>query len=188
VLYEGEHAIVAGPARSGKSLTLWTLAQTLRASGQPLHIAATGGRRSPLPDCPALDRYAPAAEAGAMLAQLRVQQSPVVLLIDDAEGFDDVDGAIAGLLGAGRHDLHVIAAARADALRSLYSHWTQEIRKSKVGLLLRPSIDYDGDLVGTTLPRRAPVQMTVGRGYLSHNGEAEIIQVALPGGWDHALR
>jgi S-DNA-T family DNA segregation ATPase FtsK/SpoIIIE len=115
-----------------------------------------------------------------MLAQLRVQQGPVVLLIDDAEGFDDVDGAIAGLLGAGRHDLHVIAAARADSLRSLYSHWTQEVRKSKVGLLLRPNIDYDGDIVGTTLPRRAPVQMSVGRGDLSHNGEVEIVQVALP--------
>jgi len=44
-----------------------------------------------------------------------------------------------------------------------------------VGLLLRPQIDYDGDLVGTTLPRRAPVQMTVGRGYLAHNGEIEIV-------------
>ena len=38
----------------------------------------------------------------------------------------------------------------------------------------------DGDIVGATLPRRAPVQMTVGRGYLSHNGEAEIVQVAVP--------
>jgi S-DNA-T family DNA segregation ATPase FtsK/SpoIIIE len=179
VLYEGEHAIVAGPARSGKSLTLWTLAQTLRAAGG-VHLAATGGRRSPLQDCPVLDRYAPAAEAGAMLALLRVQAGPVVLLIDDAEGFDDADGAIAGLLAAGRPDLHVIAAGRADSLRTLYGHWTAEVRKSKAGLLLRPNIDFDGDLVGATLPRRAPVQMTVGRGYLAHNGEAEIIQVALP--------
>jgi S-DNA-T family DNA segregation ATPase FtsK/SpoIIIE len=103
-----------------------------------------------------------------------------VLLIDDAEGFDDADGAIAGLLAAGRPDLHVIAAGRADSLRTLYGHWTAEVRKSKAGLLLRPNIDFDGDLVGATLPRRAPVQMTVGRGYLAHNGEAEIIQVALP--------
>jgi S-DNA-T family DNA segregation ATPase FtsK/SpoIIIE len=184
VLYESEHAIVAGPARSGKSLTLWAIAETLaaaRGDGE-LHLAGIGGRRSPLGDCPALDRYAGAAEAGALLAQLRVQSGPVVLLIDDAEGFDDADGAISGLLGAGRGDLHVIAAARADSLRSLYSHWTKEVRQSKVGLLLRPNIDYDGELVGTTLPRRAPVQMTVGRGYLSHNGEAEIIQVALPDG------
>ena len=31
-----------------------------------------------------------------------------------------------------------------------------------------------------TLPRRAPVQMVTGRGYLAHNGELEIVQVALP--------
>ena len=48
-----------------------------------------------------------------MLAQLRVHSGPLVLLVDDAEGIDDADGAIAGLLGAGRPDLHVVAAARA---------------------------------------------------------------------------
>ena len=63
------------------------------------------------------------------------------------------------------------------ALRSLYGHWTQEVRKSKVGLLLRPNIDYDGDLAGATLPRRAPVAMTVGRGYLVHNGELPAVRV-----------
>ena len=117
-----------------------------------------------------------------MLAQLRVHSGPIVLLVDDAEGIDDADGAIGGLLSAGRPDLHVVAAARADSLRTLYSHWTKEIQRSKVGLLLRPNIDYDGDLVGATLPRRAPVQMVTGRGYLAHNGELEIVQVAKPEG------
>jgi S-DNA-T family DNA segregation ATPase FtsK/SpoIIIE len=181
VLYEGEHAIVAGPARSGKSLTLWTIAEMLRGNGDVL-LAAVAGRRSPLPDCPALDQVAAAAEAGAMLARLRVHSGPIVLLVDDAEGIDDADGAIGGLLSAGRPDLHVVAAARADSLRTLYSHWTKEVQRSKVGLLLRPNIDYDGDLVGASLPRRAPVQMVTGRGYLAHNGELEIVQVAKPEG------
>ena len=178
VLYESEHAIVAGPARSGKSQTLWTIAAALKGTG--VHIAAIAGRRSPLHECPAVDRVAsPGGDATAMLALLRAQAGPVVVLIDDADGIDDVDGAVAGLLGA-RPDLHVVAAARADSLRSLYGHWTQEVRKSKVGVLLRPSIDYDGDLVGANLPRRAPVQMGVGRGYLAHNGELDIVQVAQP--------
>ena len=30
--------------------------------------------------------------------------------------------------------------------------------------------------------------MTVGRGYLAHNGEAEIVQVALPDAAGHTLR
>jgi S-DNA-T family DNA segregation ATPase FtsK/SpoIIIE len=189
VLYEGEHALVAGPARSGKSTALWTLAQALRAASQatrgdgpPLHIAAVGGRRSPLGDCPALDRYAGAGgEASALMAQLRLIEGPVVLLIDDAETFDDADSAIEGVLAAAKPDLHVIAAGRADTLRSSYGHWSQTVRRSKNGILLRPDIDLDGDLVGVNLPRRAPVAMLVGRGYLAQNGDVELVQMALSG-------
>jgi S-DNA-T family DNA segregation ATPase FtsK/SpoIIIE len=97
-----------------------------------------------------------------------------VVLVDDAEAVEELDGLLK------RPGVHVVAAARADALRSLYGHWTQDVRRSKVGVLLRPDIDLDGDLVGVTLPRRAPVQMVTGRGYLAHNGELEIVQVALP--------
>jgi S-DNA-T family DNA segregation ATPase FtsK/SpoIIIE len=100
------------------------------------------------------------------------------LFVDDAEGFEDVDEAIGGLLSAGRPDLHVIAAGRSDALRSLYRHWTQTVRRSKNGILLRPNIDLDGELAGVTLPRRSPVPFVVGRGYLAQNGELEIVQVA----------
>jgi S-DNA-T family DNA segregation ATPase FtsK/SpoIIIE len=173
VLYEGEHALVAGPPRSGKSSTLWTIASSMRA-----------GRGSPLSDCPALDRYAGAGgEASALFSTLRVAPGPVVLFVDDAEGFEDVDEAIQGLLSGGRPDLHVVAAGRSDALRSLYRHWTQTVRRSKNGLLLRPNIDMDGELAGVTLPRRSPVPFVVGRGYLAQNGELEIVQVATaPGG------
>ncbi|GIF07977.1 FtsK/SpoIIIE domain-containing protein [Actinoplanes siamensis] len=177
-LYEGEHALIAGPARCGKSTTLLGLAAALRGRA---HLAATGGRRSPLRDCPGLDRFAPSGGAAtAMLAELRTVDGPAVLLLDDAETFDDADGAIAGLLGAARPDLHVIAAGRSDSLRTLYGHWTQTLRRSKVGLLLRPNIDLDGDLLGVTLPRRAPVRLGPGRGYLVHNGEWDIVQTAAP--------
>jgi S-DNA-T family DNA segregation ATPase FtsK/SpoIIIE len=179
VLYEGEHALVAGPPRSGKSSTLWTIASSLRAGRGDVHLAGVGGRRSPLSECPALDRYAGAGgEASALFATLRVVAGPVVLFVDDAEGFEDVDEAIQGLLSVGRPDLHVIAAGRSDALRSLYRHWTQTVRRSKNGLLLRPNIDMDGELAGVTLPRRSPVPFVVGRGYLAQNGELEIVQVA----------
>jgi S-DNA-T family DNA segregation ATPase FtsK/SpoIIIE len=179
MLYEGEHALVAGPARSGKSSALWTIASSLRNGGADIHLAAAGGRRSPLSACPALDRYAGAGgQASALFATLRAVPGPVVLFVDDAEGFEDVDEAIGGLLSAGRPDLHVIAAGRSDALRSLYRHWTQTIRRSKNGLLLRPNIDMDGELAGVTLPRRSPVPFVVGRGYLAQNGEMEIVQLA----------
>jgi S-DNA-T family DNA segregation ATPase FtsK/SpoIIIE len=184
VLYEGEHALVAGPARSGKSSALLTIAQSLRdGAGQRVHLAATGGRRSPLRECPALDRFASAGgDATAMLAQLRTLTGPVVVLIDDAEDFEDADGAIAGLLSAAGPDVHVIAAGRSDALRTRYGHWTKTVAQSKTGVLLRPNVDYDGDLLGAALPRRAPVRMVDGRGYGVQNGEVGIVQVGVAPG------
>ena len=51
--------------------------------------------------------------------------------------------------------------------------------RAKSGVLLRPNVDMDGDLLGTVLPRRPPVSMAVpGRGYIVVNGEARIVQVA----------
>jgi S-DNA-T family DNA segregation ATPase FtsK/SpoIIIE len=174
LLYEGEHALVAGPARCGKSTALQTLASVLDPVAG---ITATGGRRSPLRE---LDGFVSPAELAAKLARLRTESGPAVLFIDDAETFDDTDGAIAGLLSAGRTDLHVIAAGRSDSLRSLYGHWTATVRRSKTGVLLRPNIDLDGDLLGVTLPRRSPVRLGAGRGYLIHNGDWDIIQTAAP--------
>ena len=117
-------------------------------------------------------------DATALLARLHAVAGPVVLLIDDAETFEDTDGAIMGLLSAARPGLHAVAAGNADALRKLYSGWTQAVRRSKTGVLLRPNIDYDGELLGVTLPRRAPVRMVPGRGYLVANGDTEVVQLA----------
>jgi S-DNA-T family DNA segregation ATPase FtsK/SpoIIIE len=177
-LYEGEHALIAGPARSGRSTALLTLAAGLRRAGG-VRVAGTGARRSPLRDCADLDEFAERGGAmTAMLARLRSAAGPTVLLIDDADSFDDADQAIAGLLSTNRPDLHVIVAGNADALLSTYGGWTQTIRKSRTGLLLRPAPDAHGTLVGVALPRRAPVHLGVGRGYLVHNGDLEIVQVA----------
>ena len=194
VLYEGEHALIAGPARSGKSTALWTIVESLRGAGgaasrdaggtgagRAVYIAGVGGRRSPLRDCPALDRFAaPGGEATALFAQVRTIQGPAVVLIDDAESLDDADGAIADLLSSAGPQLHVIVAGRSDNLRSMYGHWTKTVARSKTGILLRPNIDLDGDLLGAALPRRAPVRMIVGRGYVALNGDVGIVQVALP--------
>lgn len=185
VLYEGDHALVAGPARSGKSTTLLTLAEALRnGSSDELYLAATAGRRSPLHESELFDHTALiGAETTAMLTLLRARSGPVVLFIDDAEQFDDADGVIVGLMSAARLEVHIIATARADILRGLYGHWARKpLVIAKTGVLLRPNIDVDGDLLGATLPRRAPVRMVTGRGYAVHNGEVEIVQVALPAG------
>ena len=75
---------------------------------------------------------------------------------------------------------HIVAAGRSDDLRSLYSHWTKTLRKARAGLLLQPNVDYDGELLGVTLPRKSMVPLTLGRGYLCQSGGTTLVQSAGP--------
>ena len=177
-VYEGEHVLVTGPARSGKSTLLLGLAEVVRGSGTA--VWGVCGRRSPLP-LAGLDRCAVGEEdAAALLAAARVHKGTLVVLVDDAEQFADNDQAFAGLLSARTSDLLVVAAGRSDDLRSMYSHWTKAIRKARCGVLLQPNVDYDGELLGVNLPRRAPVAVTPGRGYVVSGGIVDFLQAMSP--------
>ncbi|WP_187977395.1 FtsK/SpoIIIE domain-containing protein [Mycetocola sp. JXN-3] len=181
-IYDGEHVLIAGPARSGKSTLLRAIADSLRSQAQTTPVAVWGiaDRRSPLVDAN-LDRIAVGSEeVAALIASLRLERGPVVLLIDDAERFEDTDQSITNLLGSGRSQLCVIASGRSADLRSLYGHWTKVLRKSRCGVLLQPDVDYDGELLGVTLPRRSPVAATVGRGYVCVGGTAAFAQTMSP--------
>ncbi|HEY2703278.1 MAG TPA: FtsK/SpoIIIE domain-containing protein [Candidatus Dormibacteraeota bacterium] len=180
-LFEGDHALVAGPARSGKSSVLCIIAEVVARAQSGIVCAGIAPRRSPLRESPDLDHLAAdPAEVGALLAAIAADGRPHVVLIDDADALDDGDGAIATLLHRGRPDVHLVVAGRADALRPLYGHWTQTVRGSKLGLLLRPNLDLDGELLGTPLPRRVPVAMGDGRGYLIDSSGVDILQAARP--------
>ena len=183
-LYEGEHGLVAGPARSGKSTVLLGLVETLRGlttpDGRAPLVYGLCQRRSPLAGAP-LDKVAVGTEElAALIASVRLARGPVVLLIDDAEQFEDSDSSIAGLLSGGPANLHIIAAGRSDDLKSLYSHWTKTLRKSRAGVLLKPNLDYDGDLLGVVLPRKSLVPLSVARGYLCQSGTSQLVQTAGP--------
>jgi len=183
-IYEGEHVLLAGPARSGKSTLLLAIAEALRGANGPdgSRVAVWGAcdRRSPLADAD-LDRVAVGpADLPALLAALRLEKGPIVLLVDDAERFEDTDQAFAGLLASNPPGLCIIAAGRAAELRGLYAHWTKTLRKSRCGVLLQPDADFDGELLGATLPRRAPVAVTAGRGYLCVGGGVSFIQSMSP--------
>lgn len=177
----GDHALVTGPARSGKSTTLNVLAEMFAKLGTGTAVYGVALRRSSLRDDPHLDAVAVDTAGVSELARtIQDRGEPAVLLIDDADGVDDVDGALARVLTARRDDVWCIAAGRADLLRTQYGHWTMEVRRSRTGLALRPNVDLDGDLWHTPLPRRSARAMPVGRGYLVHEGAAELVQVAPP--------
>lgn len=182
--YEGEHILIGGIARSGKSTTLLAIAEVLqagaKASGQPLEIWAICGRRSPLQHAGFANCAVGPEDATALLTRARIHRGPLVLLVDDCEQFEDEDGSFAGLISGRRTDLLMVVAGRSDDLRTMYSHWSKAIRKARCGVLYQPNVDLDGDLLGVTLPRRAPLPVTQGRGYMVTGGAVEFIQAASP--------
>jgi len=182
-VYEGEHVLVAGSARSGKSSLLLALAAAVRGQQTPQGTVQVWGvctRRSPLVEAE-LDRVAVGGDdAKTLLGALMLENGPVFLLVDDAEQFEDSDRMLEQLITSGRPGLCIIAAGRSADLRSLYSHWTKTLRKSRLGVVLQPDIDYDGDLLGLTLPRQAPVDLTPGRGYMGVGGRQALVQTISP--------
>jgi S-DNA-T family DNA segregation ATPase FtsK/SpoIIIE len=174
-LGDGDHVVVCGPSRSGKSTALAGLARVARAARADLPVFAVVPRRSPLRDCSEVDTV---LETAGGLRSLLDQTAPALVLIDDAAAVDDFDGVLAELAAYPPPGVHVIAAAPADLLRAAYGHWTAALRRSRLGVALKPNPAVDGDIWQTMLPRRGPAQFAPGRGYLVVEGDCELIQVA----------
>jgi len=179
-VHPAEHVLIAGPARSGRSGLLCALARLLTDAAAELEVTVVACRPSPLRELSGRRGIAgvvtSAAELPDELTRVAAASCPQVVVVDDAELLDDPSGAVDALIRRGLPDVHVIAAGRADLLRTLYGHWTQTVRRSGCGVLLRPDVDFDGDLLSVRLPRQAPVPVSVARGWLVNDGEAEFIQ------------
>jgi S-DNA-T family DNA segregation ATPase FtsK/SpoIIIE len=174
LLHAGEHALVTGPARCGKSNVLAFALESLLAAGLP--AVAIGTHRSRLPG-QLTGREEIARQIEAVLSAEQSAHRTVVL-VDDADAVDD-GGMLERLVAARRPDVHLIAAARGDRLRSLFRHWTNEVRRSVNAVLLRPD-DGDAEVVGVRLPRATGV-LPPGRGWLVCDGIAELCQFAQAG-------
>jgi S-DNA-T family DNA segregation ATPase FtsK/SpoIIIE len=179
-LGHADHALVTGPARSGKSTTLAAIAEFAAASRPETRITALAFRRSPLRDAPAVHRVVTdASEIDDAMTAVANDAAPQLVLVDDADLYEDPTKAFSQLLALRRPDVHLVAAGRADALRTNYGHWTVEIRRSRQGFALRPE-DMDTELWNVSLPRHHPVHLETGRGYLVADGRAELTQGARP--------
>ncbi|MFC4035023.1 FtsK/SpoIIIE domain-containing protein [Streptomyces polygonati] len=175
-LYEHEHALIAGPQRSGRSTALCTIARLVLAAGLPPAVVAFAPRRSPLREVPGLTALV--TDYGLLAGALAQPPGPTLLLVDDADAVDDERGLLESWLAAHVPGRHLIAVGRGEALRRLYGHWTQPARDSRCGVLLAPDHDLDGDLLGATLPRHDRMAALPGRGYLVTDGVASGVQLA----------
>jgi S-DNA-T family DNA segregation ATPase FtsK/SpoIIIE len=166
---DGEHVLVAGPPRTGRSTALVRLAtswQEAHPDGEVVVISPV--RRSPL-----------ASRAGAVAGiGLLPGGSPALVVVDDAERVDDTDGALARLVAERRPGVLVVAAARPDTLRTLYGHWSAVVRRSRTGLLMTGCSDIDGDLFSELLPRTPPIPARPGLAWVIGAGGRSLAQIA----------
>ena len=180
---DGEHLLLVGNTRTGRSTGLariavawsqahpgsWVGAITPRRSTFPLHLAARSAR----------DSTAIAALLDELTAHLvRDCAAPALLVIDDAEVVDDANGRLAGLATRGS-GLCIAAAGRPDALRQSYGHWTGVLRRSRLGMVATGGTDLDGDLLSTLLPRRSPIPARSGLWWVADNGPVRLMQMAV---------
>ena len=172
---DGEHVLVIGPSRSGRTTALRRLSCAWRAAHPHGWVGIVAPRRRP----DAIE--ATHRDIAALLGDLPVD-GPALICIDDAELVADVAGSsttLAALAAARRPALLIVAAGAPDALRQTYGHWTAIVRRSRLGLVLAASSDLDGDLLGATLPRRRPIPTRPGLSWLvAGGGRARLIQVA----------
>jgi S-DNA-T family DNA segregation ATPase FtsK/SpoIIIE len=172
----GEHVLVIGPSRSGRTTALRTIAATWQQShpsGRVVSIAArrTGAREGTV--------VCDASELHDVLNALG-HRDELLIVVDDAEMVDDPAGNLARLVASRREGVTVVAAGRPDALRSAYGHWTTAVRRSRLGLVMAACTDLDGDLLNVVLPRRLPIPARPGLAWLIADGDKQLIQVAVP--------
>ncbi|HWM22105.1 MAG TPA: FtsK/SpoIIIE domain-containing protein [Ilumatobacteraceae bacterium] len=165
----GEHALIVGPARSGRS---WALIRLIEA-WRELHPGAPVSVICPTRSSPLVDRY------GAAEALDGASDGSRLIAVDDCERFDDPDGRLSAHLARTAGVTTVFAAGRADSIRVAYGHWTAVCRRSRLGLVMAAGGELDGDLLGAVLPRRTPIPARPGLAWLVDGGGQSLVQLAL---------
>ncbi|MEV4880123.1 FtsK/SpoIIIE domain-containing protein [Streptomyces cyaneofuscatus] len=177
--------VVGGPARSGRSTLLLTMALSLLDAGTKVVVAAP--RRSPLRELAGregvvavfTDADVPRQELEKALAD---HPGPLVVVVDDADGLqkseaEPVLGAIAR--SGAETGRGLILAGQTDRLMAGFSGWFVDVRRNRQGALLSPQAVGDGELIGGKVPRSRLGGGRPGRA-LFHNGDGRLRTVQVP--------
>jgi S-DNA-T family DNA segregation ATPase FtsK/SpoIIIE len=178
----GPALIIAGPPRTGRSTALMTMGSWLMGRGH--EAVAITPRRSPVRDLPGLRASFTGDSTPEEVRQaLGACAGRFALLVDDLELLGN-DSPLAEWLTDYVPELRdsgsvVIAAGSVEDLDSMYRGPVVAMKKSRNGLLLRPTATGQGDLLGVRLPRSlATGAGPAGRGIMVVGGMYELIQVA----------
>ncbi|GAA1503382.1 FtsK/SpoIIIE domain-containing protein [Sphaerisporangium rubeum] len=177
---QGPAAVVAGPARSGRSSALMTAARSLLARDTPVVVVAP--RRTPLRDLDGTPGVLGVLAADGDLPSTVGDHSRYVVIVDDAELISPdtpLGQSLEDTLRTGRDGDHaMILAGTTGDLATAYRGFIAESRKPRTGLLLSIQSPADGDLFNIRLPR-GTVGGPPGRGLLITSGTPTPIQAAL---------
>jgi S-DNA-T family DNA segregation ATPase FtsK/SpoIIIE len=178
--------IVAGPAKSGRSTILLSMARSFLAVGTPVVLAAP--RPSPLRALTGVPgvvgmfdqpEFGEAEFAGALASFNR----PGVVLIDDAELLRDCGAAseLSRLIthggDAGRA---LVLGGDAERIGVGFSGWQVEAKRARRGCLTSPSTIPEGDLIGVRLPRDVLGQPPRPGRCLLNTGDGQLMTVSVP--------
>ena len=168
--------LVVGPARSGRSTALLTLAEQAFSSGQSVWVAAP--QRSPLAEWSRQRGLEPIEPTGALPSAHGPSSDPAtaapgdptvapaadLLIIDDVEQFTDTaaEAQLERLLRT--TPVACLAAARSDELMISFRGIGSQLRRHRTGLLLQPR-PVDGELLAVKVPPGGPLACP-GRGLL----------------------
>ena len=170
-LHDGEHALVLGPPRTGRTNALAAIGAAARTAGA--HVVVVADRPGKLSTLLGLE-----AVPAESLDEAADEEGRRLLLVDDADRVGDTAGLLAGLAASTTGRSHLVASTTADRLRSSYGSWLHEMRSCRAGVLFRPG-PLDADLLGATVPARLAPAPVPGRCLVIADGAAEVMQVAL---------
>ncbi len=164
----GDHVFVGGGARTGRSTALRQIGSSWRWL-HPDGVVVYVDRQHPLDEELVVAPDAP-REVEAV--------TPRLVLVDDADRVDDTGGHLAALIASRAPGVTVAVAARLEAVRVAYGHWTREVARSRCGLIMTSAGDVDGELLGATLPRRSMISPRPGLAWAIDQRGHRLVQVA----------
>jgi S-DNA-T family DNA segregation ATPase FtsK/SpoIIIE len=174
--------LICGPSRSGRSTALVALVQSLVRQGGT-EVVLICPRPSPLRELAREVGVRAVYGDGCSEDLTALADEDVVVVVDDAELIND-QRTIAALerLARGSRDGGpplVAAATTDDVLLSRFRGWLAEMRRSRSGLLLRPTSSVDGEAFELRLPRSIGNGWPAGRALLVERGSHQEVQVVV---------
>jgi DNA segregation ATPase FtsK/SpoIIIE, S-DNA-T family len=169
----GEHAMILGPSRSGKSLLARHILSFVTALDPALLVAVISTRPGPLSvPIPQTVLVSDPDEIEAFVDLVLETGKRRLLVIDDADRLDNP--SFDRLVKAKDDLLTILAISRPDAMHG-YGFWAKGLNVSRTGIITKPT-SQDGDLLRISLPSRLP---KVGNStvVLTNDGEIQLVQM-----------